>query len=298
MIACSKDKNKPALAAGSVSIQTAPGKDTLLKALSTERDTLLLVGLHAMLPEGQKASADHIVTFQTDSTRMASYRAKYGAATLLPLTSYVFYRNQARIPAGGSVSDSIQLNLVKQTALKPEMTYVLPVVIRNVDGNVDAVQEQVLYIVVKTDKPSVTNKSAWSIVSVSSQLNANTRPQHLLDNDDQNTAWASASAPMPQYVVIDLGTVHDFTGVSYRSPDAYYAPSLGGYPLKVKIEVSTDNINWTDKGTYDGRTTPGLWSQQIGATTARYLKFSVLEAALFQGGIMSIVLIGGIYVIP
>jgi hypothetical protein len=217
--ACRKDGAGPSLVPGSVSIQTDAGKDTLRKEVSVLKDTIVIVGLQAVLND-QPATGDHIVTFRIDSTRMTAFRAKYGSAALLPYDAYFFYRNQVRIPAGASVSDSIQLNLVKQTTLRPDNTYVLPLIIRDVDGNSDAMKEQVLYLVVKTAKIPPTSKANWT-VTASSTLGAN-KASNVLDADDQNTAWASAPGPMPQYLIVDFGSLISFSGVTYRTPNVYY----------------------------------------------------------------------------
>lgn len=294
LFACGKENVTPSLPAGTVSIQGLTVKDTLVKEVAITRDTAIIIGLKAVL-DGQSSTIDHIVTFRPDTTRMTAYRTRYGNATLLPYGSYVFFRSQCRIPAGASVSDSIQVNLTGQTKLKAETVYVLPVIIQHVDGTANAVAPgQVLYIVTKTGKsPSI--KTGWSIVSASSVNSASNAAEFVLD-EDLNTAWASAFAPMPQHLVIDFGKQLTFNGVSYFSVPAS-SFSYGGYPTKVKIEVSTNGTAWIDKGTYNGATTAVTWKQSIGLTTARYLRFTVLEAAPYILG-LEVVQIGDISIIP
>lgn len=297
LAACHKDDGGSSLLSGSIAIEGVSTKDTLVREISITKDTTVVIGIKAVL-NGQLSFKDHIVTFRVDTSWLSSFRDKYGDATLLPYANYLFFRSQCRISAGTSIYDSIQLNLVTQTALRPETRYVLPVLIDNVDGNTEAmVPRQVLYIVVKSGKAGYISKSGWSIVTASSELTPSTPPEAVLDNDDINTVWKSAIQPMPQYLVIDFGNQISFTGVTYRTPPSYYAGTVGGYPTKVKIEVSTDGVSWTDKGSYPGVTTPVVWSQNIGLTKARYMRFTILEAKLY-GGRLSLVVIGGIGLTP
>jgi len=295
---CSKDNNGSFLTPGSVFILQNNGADTLVQEVSILKDTIVVIGLHAAL-DGRSATQNHTVTFRIDSTRMNSFKNNYGDALLLPRESYYFYRPQVQIASGASVSDSVQINLVKQTNLKSETTYVLPLVINNVDGDREAmVMDQVFYLVVKTGKIPPTSKSNWTIAGYSSQLGANVAT-NVLDNDDQNTVWASSPGPMPQYLIINFGARISFSGVTYRTPTMYYTnASLGGYPTRVKIEVSDDATTWTDKGTYDGILGPETWTQSIGPTSAQYMKFSVLAAAPYANGAAELTLVGGIGLIP
>lgn len=294
--ACRKDAIKIPLPESSISINGLATKDTLIKEVGMARDTVYVIGLHAKL-DGEVSTNDHIVDFRPDTTRLADYQAKYGNALLLPSNSYFFFRSQCRIPAGASLSDSIQLNIVAQTSLKPETVYVLPVTIRYVDGSADAIASgQVLFIVIKTGKRPGISKEKWRIVSASSVRSAANAAENVLDNN-LNTIWASAFAPMPQNLVIDFADQVTFNGVSYGVPAANFAAYGGGYPIKLKIEVSVNGTTWIDKGTYNGVTTPVVWSQDIGRTTARYMRFTVLQAAPYVAGI-SVVMIGDISLVP
>lgn len=297
LMACNKDSVKPVLPAGSVTIQGFDTRDSLVRQVGIAKDTAMVIALKAVLTGA--ASTGHTVDFRADTTRITSYRAKYGAATLLPTTSYFFFRSRCRIPAGASVSDSMQLNIVTQTTLKPETVYVLPVIIQSVDGRMnDAAADQTFYVVVKTGSKPVINKSNWSIVSVSNELDllGAYKAVNLLDNDVRNTIWATDfGAPMPQHVVIDFGEILIFSGVTCRSPDTYYASY--GYPTRFKVEVSMDGSTWTDKGSYNAG--PAPVSQSIGITTARYMRFTVLAIAPYTASpSLSLLALSDIGLIP
>lgn len=283
LFACTKDSTHSPLAPGSITIQQLSGKDTLMKQISPAKDTPVIIGLRAVL-NGNVSAGDHFVTFKADTTRLNDYRLKYGNATLLPYGTYLFFSPKCRISAGASLSDSIQLNILAQTRLQPDMVYVLPVVIQNVDGGTDAIApDQVLYIVVNTTKPvNYISKLNWKIIDFSSVYSpaAAYAPANVLDYD-LTTGWTSSPGlPMPQYLTIDFGAQLTFSGVSYTSVAAYYTQGIL-YPIKVKIEVSVNGTTWTDRGTYNGVTTAVTWTKTITASTARYMRFTVVESAPF-----------------
>jgi hypothetical protein len=290
LFACKKDEAKPELAKARVSLEVLSRTDTLQQEVGVIKDSIVTLGIKAKL-NGEPSAEDHLVTFRVDTTYINAYKAKYGNAVLLPYTNYLFYTSQATIPAGSTLSEPIQINLVSQTTLRPETIYVLPIVLKNVDGQVNAVApNEVLYLVVKSGQTPNISKLDWKIVTYSSQLSATTSPNFLLDNDDQTTYWWSGLQPMPQWVIFDFNSEITFQSVTYRTPTSNY--TSGGYPTKVKIEVSSNGTTWTDKGTYNGVTTPITWEQNIGQTTARYMRFTVLEVKLYAG--IETVIIGGI----
>ena len=290
LFACKKEGANSGLVPGSVSIQNIAARDTLFKEMSVAKDSPVVLNLKAILNSGM-AAKDHVVTFQADSSKITAYRTKYGSATLLPYGTYLFVRHQCRIPAGVNVSDSIVLNIVAQTKLKPETVYVLPVVIQNIDGSSDLVNPgQALFIVVKTGKSPVISKVGWSIVSVSSVSNATTGAELVLDTDP-NSIWVSAYAAMPQNLVINFGAPVTFNAVTYSTPATYY--TYGGYPTKVQIEVSDNGTTWTDKGTANAATTAVVTRQNVGLTTARYMRFTVQQAAPYVNG-LSVAVVGDI----
>ena len=116
LMACSKENTPAALPNGSVSFTFAADKDTIEMPLSILKDSAIVVGLQAAL-SGSPSAADHWVNFAVDTTKITAYRVKYGTATLLPPTSWLFYKSMTRISAGAALSDSAQLNIGIQTKL-------------------------------------------------------------------------------------------------------------------------------------------------------------------------------------
>jgi hypothetical protein len=168
LTACRKQNESTGLPNGSISFQYAVGKDTIQMPVSILSDSALVIKFTAAL-SGSTSSSDHWVNFAIDTTKISAFRAKYGAAVLLPGSSYFFYKPTTRLPAGASVSDPAQVNIVQETKLTEYTTYVLPVVIRSVDGKSEgAATGRVVYLVFKTGKPAFINKTGWTIAGFSS----------------------------------------------------------------------------------------------------------------------------------
>lgn len=291
LIACNKSNSTSSLEIGKITIYGLDTKDTLCKEVPIKKDSAIVLSLRAVL-QGAPSNKEHIISFKADTSRMSAYRSKYGVAKTLPGSSYLFYRSECRINAGTNISDSIELNLIKQTDLLPETEYVLPVVIRQIDGTTDFVSKNsVLFLVLKTGKAAGYSKAAWTIAAVSSQASMG-QAINLLDNN-VSTTWNTGSG-MPQFVTIDFGVSLEFNKVTYTTPAQYYSSAYnGGFPTQVKIEVSIDGNNWIDKGTYTGTAIAETWIQDIGITTARYLRFNIL-AVKPLAGVFHIAYIGDI----
>lgn len=297
LTACSKDNTPAALPEGSISFQLAADKDTIEMPLSILKDSAIVIGLQAIL-SGTSAAADHWVNFGVDTTKIAAYRAKYGTATLLPSSSWLFYKSMTRISRGISISDSAQLNIGQQTKLVEYTTYVLPVVIESVDGNTDGSgSKRVVYFVFKTGKPLFVNKAGWTIAGFSS-INGTSVAANLLDNNNLTTLWASSIAQqMPQWVSISFNKEISFVSLVYYIPPALKYPTLGGYPTSIKIEVSMDGTTWVDKGTFEGNITNNMQTIDLGLTTARYLRFTSLAVVKYSAS-YDAVFISGISLVP
>ncbi|HEY8389095.1 MAG TPA: DUF1735 domain-containing protein [Parasegetibacter sp.] len=297
LTACKRDDAPVVLPQQSVGFQQNTEKDTIEVPLSILKDSTLVYGFKAAL-SGTVAPKDVIVTFAVDTTKIADYRAEYGEAMLLPSNVYLFFKNTSRIPAGGTVSDSAQLNIGQQTRLIEYSTYVLPVVIQSVNGRIDGTAtERVIYMVFKTGKPLVINKTGWAIASYSSHF-SNFQPSNLLDANTTLTYWASNIAEqMPQYVTINFNRDILFSGMSYSLPNALSYPSLGGYPTLFRIETSMNGTNWTDHGTFTGTIVANKQTVDLGPTTARYLRYTILECVKYANSYEA-VFISDISLIP
>ncbi|MRG47113.1 DUF1735 domain-containing protein [Chitinophaga sp. SYP-B3965] len=301
LAACSKDDNNtPApLRDGSISFNLDAGKDTIQMPLSILSDSTIVLSMKAVL-SGSTSETDHWVNFSVDTTKIAAFRAAYGNALLLPVSSWLFYKPMTKIAAGASLSDSAQLNIGQQKTLTEYSTYVLPVVIQSVDGNTEgAAVRRTIYFVFKTGKPLVINRTGFTIAG-SSSTQGTFVPANLIDNNDLTTYWASnITLTMPQWVSINFNRSVTFTGVNYFVPTLLKYPTLGGYATSIKIETSVDGTTWTDRGTYAGNVNAAtsMGTLATGEITARYLRFTSLACVKYSNA-YDAVFIGGISLVP
>ncbi|RFM32443.1 discoidin domain-containing protein [Chitinophaga silvisoli] len=298
MASCSKDKDAPVpLPEGSVSFQLNGESDTLEVPVSILKDSIIVFGIKATLSTGA-ATATHWVNFATDTTAIRDYQAQYGSALLLPSTCYFFYKTMTQIAAGATQSDSAELNINTQTQLKPYTTYVLPITIQSVDGNMEgAGTDKVCYYVFKTGPSGSISKTGWSITSYSSASGSNL-PTKLIDDNELTTFWTTnITQSMPQWVIINFGSALTFSAVNYYLPPALKYPTLGGYPTSIEIETSMDGTTWAVKGIYAGNITDNMQTLNTGITTAKYLRFTVLSSVIYSST-YNIVSISGIKLLP
>jgi hypothetical protein len=300
LMACSKDKTLAPLPNGSVSFDRAQGNDVIESDLSILEDKLTTLEIMANF-NGTPSTDDHYITFAVDTTKIADYKRTYGNnnAKVFPTSSYLFYKPVVKLQAGASKSEAAQLNIGQQTKLTEYTTYVLPIVIRSVDGEIEgANSERVLYYVFKTGKPLVINKAGWTILAFSSQNSTANAPTTLLDANNTTTFWTTQLAQtMPQFVSINFNRDIIFTGVIYYLPTALGYPNNGGYPTSFQIETSMNGTTWVNKGTFTGNISNNMQTVDIGNTTARYLRFTCLSSAVYLNA-YNIISIAGISLVP
>lgn len=289
LVACKKDKSSRAvLPEGSVSFDLPASTDVVINILDVKNVSLLSLEMKAKL-QGDASSTLHYATFATDTTKIADYRAKYGSdALLLPTKSYLYYKQTVAIPAGSNISEAAVLNLSFQTTLKGRSTYVLPIVIADVDGQLqDPKTRRVLYYVFKTGDALYVDHTGYTLTATASSTNGANVASRVVDGNNLGTYWLSnIQQSLPQWVSIDFGREISFSGLDYYFPTAANYVTLGGNTTSVKLETSSNNADWIDKGTYavDIRNTERKQSLDLPSlTTARYLRFTILAAAPYSG---------------
>jgi hypothetical protein len=297
VLATACTKNETPLPDNSISIQGFSTKDTLVTPLPVKRDSLFVMGLTSKL-SGVTSSVDHWVSFSVDSTKIDAYRAKYGDAILLPSQSYFFYKSTCKIAANTTLSDSVQINIIKEINLKGYSTYVLPITIKSVDGKTEnSIGNQTLYLVFKTGKPAFILRDGWTIQSVSSYYSTFLSTK-AIDADDANTYWTTAlTSPMPQWIVINFNSSQTFSAVNYFVPPLLKYPTLGGYPTSIQIETSMDGTTWVNKGIFASNIVNNTQTLNVGLTTAKYLRFTSLASVKYSNTYTAI-FISGIGLIP
>ncbi|WP_282195534.1 discoidin domain-containing protein [Thomasclavelia cocleata] len=118
-----------------------------------------------------------------------------------------------------------------------------------------------------------------TIADSSGQASWSENASNILD-DDTGTYWLTPQTGMPQWVVVDLGSVYNLTDVTFL-------PRQGGNNgdiIKAAISVSTDGQNYTDLGQFefDNDGTKLLdktvfKQMKFIPTDARYVKVTILE---------------------
>jgi hypothetical protein len=287
LMACKKEADKREdLAEGRVTFDLPEIQEVVEHTVNVKEVTLVSLEMKAALP-GATSADTHYVTFAPDTTKIANYRLKYGAsALLLPTQTYLYYKQTVAIPAGSNVSEPAVLNLSYQTTLRARSTYVLPLAITSVDGKPqDPVTRRVVYYVFKTGEPLYIDHTGFTVTATGSSTLGNNVASRAVDAATGTTFWASSNTvPLPQFVTIDYARNVTFSGLDYFFPTAI-TKTVGGYTTSAKVETSSDNITWIDKGTYAVNVDNTLKKQTItlpSLTTARYLRFTILAATPYN----------------
>lgn len=301
LTACEKDKSaREPLGEGRVSFDLPASTNVIATPLDIKSNTLVGTQMKAAL-QGEVSSDVHYVTFAPDTTKIADYRAKYGStALLLPTPTYLFYKSTVAIAPGSSVSEPAIFNMNFQTTLRKFSTYVLPVVITAVDGQVvDPRMRRVVYYTFNTGDALYADHTGYTPTATASSTSGTNVAARAIDASTGATYWASATtATLPQWVSIDYGRDVTFSGLDYFFPTAV-TPANGGYTTSAKIETSSNGTTWIDKGTYAVDVNNAAKKQTLNLpslTTARYVRFTILAATPYVSGTatFSVGFVGGI----
>lgn len=227
------------------------------------------------------------VSFAVDPQKADSFNtANRTNYPLLPAGSYTLSATEAVIPAGKLSTEPLTIGFKTNgagamTALK---TYILPVSLTAKSATVNEGLRTTFYIV-KTqpdlkDYPHY-DRAAWQVVDLSSQeANGegpnNGRVVHILDNDNGtfwHSQWQGGSPGPPHWFIIDMGTEKTLHGLSFLGRQGDH----NGRANEVNVQVSLDNITWTDAGTFNLQNNKDLQSVFLpdGFRQARYFKVSI-----------------------
>lgn len=298
LIACKKENTLVALPDGSISFDLPSTSDVIEMPVSILADATTTLEIKAALT-GSAATDNHHVTFAVDTTKISGYIAKYGSALVLPTSAYLFYKPIAMLSAGSTKTEPAVLNIGQQTKLTEYTTYVLPIVIKSVDGKIEGpATNRVIYYVFKTGKPLFVNRTGWTIAGSSSQNSTANAPGMLIDANNLTTFWTSnIQQQMPQWVSINFGKDISFVSLTYYLPNALVYPTQGGYPTSIQIETSMNGTVWVNKGVFTGNIVNKMQTLDVGLTTARYLRFTVLSSIKYMS-LYDAVFISGIMLTP
>ena len=302
VMACKKDESdREVLAEGRVNFDLPAATDVIARSLDIKNISLVSMELKATL-QGNASSDVHYITFETDTIKIADYRTKYGSsALLLPTTSYLFYKPTVAVAAGANISEPAILNLSYQTMLKARSTYVLPLAIASIDGQVqDPKTRRIIYYVFNTGEALYVDHTGYTLTATASSTNGANVAGRAVDANTLGTYWLSnVTAALPQWVTADFGREVSFSGLDYFFPTAVAYATVGGNTTSAKIETSSNGTTWVDKGTYAVDIKNVERKQTINLpsiTSARYLRFTILTAAPYVSGgsTYSVGFVGGI----
>jgi hypothetical protein len=236
------------------------------------------------------AGNDITVNFSVDNSRIDSFNAvnktNYAA---LPDGSYTLSATTAIIPKGAINTEPLTVSFKTNGAgaMNALKTYILPI---GITGNKTPVNEalRTTFFVVKAqpdfkDYPNY-DRSGWQIVDLSSEeANGegpnNGRAVFMLDGDNNSfwhSQWQGASPGPPHYMTVDMGTTKTLHGLSFLARQN----DNSGKPNDVNVQVSTDNIIFTDAGSFNLQNNREVQLQFLpnGFKQARYFKVIINSA--------------------
>lgn len=135
----------------------------------------------------------------------------------------------------------------------------------------DSLSIDTFYTDYVTSKPFLFSPKNWRIIDFSSQHPGDENLVANVIDGSPNTRWHAwvGNSSYPHFFVVDMGILHTITSFTlYRKTDDDRACDT------FKLLTSTDNVNWTDLGTFNfNRTINDGQSYEIPThPTARYFK--------------------------
>jgi hypothetical protein len=234
---------------------------------------------------------DIAVKFTVDKALATAYNtANKTTYPVLPDGSYTLSDENAVIAKGqlGTVPLHISLKTKGAGAMDALKTYILPVTISTNDATVNEGLRTTYYIVkAQPDLKDYPNfdRTNWKVLSFSSEEATGEGPNNgrVIFALDGNTGtfwhsrWSGGGAGPPHFATFDLGEVKPIHGLGFIARQA----DGGGKPNEVNVQISTDNITWTNAGTFNLQDNKNLQQQFLPEgfnKDARYVKVTVVTA--------------------
>jgi len=232
--------------------------------------------------------ADVPVSFAVNNALVASYNtANNTNYQVLPATAYTLSATNSVIPQGKLSSTPLKVNF-KTTgsgAMNAFTTYLLPITMSCQTVKVREALKTVYYIVTAlpdlADYPNY-DRTKFSILNFSSQEANGEGPNNgraIFVLDGVNTTfwhsqWQNGTASPPHYLTIDMGELKTFHGLSFLARQS----ADNGKPNELNLQLSADNVTWTDYGNLNLQNTQNLQSvffPQAFNKQARYFKITI-----------------------
>lgn len=237
------------------------------------------------------ATSDISITFKINKAAADSFNlANKTTYPLLPESAYTLSSLKGTILQGGLSTAPLSVSFkTKGTgAMDAFKTYILPVSIASSGIKVNESLRTTCFLVNAQpnfdDYPNF-DRTPWVITGFSSQEASgeganNGRAIFALDgniNTYWHTQWQGAAPVPPHYLIIDMGSVQTIHGLSFVGRQG----TGSGKPNEVNVQLSTDNITWTDAGTFNLLNNANLQKQFVPLgfnKQARYFKVTVNSA--------------------
>lgn len=236
-------------------------------------------------------TSDIPVFFAVDNTKVDSFNlANKTSYAVLPAGSYALSDLNSVIPKGQLSTPPLSISFKTKGvgAMDALKTYLLPVSISSKTNMPINEALRTTYLIVKAqpafnDYPNYDRTSLQIIAFSSQEANGegpnNGRAVFALDGNSStfwHTQWQGASPGPPHYLTIDIGAVKTLHGLSFLGRQA----DAAGKPNEVNVQVSLDNVIWTDAGTFNLQNNKNLQPQFLpnGFKSARYFKVIINSA--------------------
>jgi hypothetical protein len=277
----------------------SPTNTFTLPLLHTPLDVTGKMSAKIVAASTRPVLADVTLTIVADTSLVDDYNsANKTSALAMPAGAYhINGDGTVHIPAGSTVSDSLEIDITDPASLNNPGGYLLPFRITKVQGPDKGVQissnRGSAYVNVTyqfnnivADQTPVTgdlvDRTGWS-VAVSNTTNGALGPA-MLDGSN-STAWRSSnSRSAAKWAVIDMGAAHSLTGLQL-TPDYV---NTNENPTQVMVSVSTDSVSWTSQGLWTG-TKPASGTNAanpdlkgitfIAPVQARYFRLDILAVS-------------------
>lgn len=197
------------------------------------------------------------VSFEAEPGLLDSFLAEHGGAyELLPAAVYTIEQSEVKLSSGQLASEPLAIKVNPTKGMSLGVDYVLPVKMKKINGSVDV--NPALNVTYFTFSATLQElgKSAWSIVSVSSEEAEGEGPdnghaKHAIDNNIAtfwHTKWLGGNDPLPYILVIDMGASETLNGLTFIQRQG--RAGTGGNAENIEVSVSQDGNSFDNEGTY------------------------------------------------
>lgn len=222
-------------------------------------DTTYTITYGASYGGVEKPTQDISVTFIDDADKVTAYNELYGTSyPLLPAGCYQLEALNAVIPSGGVATVPLSIKINPSKGMQLFRDYLLAVSIKQVSNNIKVnTSLQTAYYIVRASLNfsdfTDYDRSKW-LIGVSSEEPAEGATNgglgiHTIDGKTAtfwHTKWNGGYATPPHWISVDMGETKVIHGLVMTGRQS----TNNGKPNVIKLEMSSDNITWTNAGTF------------------------------------------------